>query len=130
MVNISQSIFDLNEEIGGILDEINIGKLWFTSLYIIFSLSTRNIDFIGKLLASAKTRANLLSLSLKFNILSEWLKILALCADCIEIQHIKFEYLQSDLDNEQEAIEIASRELKKKIGVIDHFEIWKTFNSY
>ena len=80
-------------------------------------------ELILKLLHSRKSRSNLTSVTLKFNLLSEWIEVLSLFVDCQELQFISLSYLKSDVENEKQAIESAVTDFRKKFEFIDVLEI-------
>ena len=92
----------------------------FSKIGIYHRLSPDEFQLFWELLRSQRTRFNLVSIETKFNLLSELLTALSLCADCPELKFIEFDYLKPDLENKQEVIDKAIKDFRKKFGIIEY----------
>ena len=106
-----------------IIDYLNSNEPKFSELYLLPNLSVSEFKLIWELLRSQRTKFSLLRVILKLNLLSECLALLPLCADCPELKFIRLFYSESDVENEQEAIDSASRKFRSKFGFISELSI-------
>ena len=103
-----------------------------------FSLSIHSYEILWfeelnqmkKFLSSSIAKLYLSWWSINFEYLSDCLSVLSLCIDWKELNHIHFEYSESDIENEQEAIYNAFEEFIKKFGIISGLKIKKSKDKY
>ena len=88
-------------------------------------LPPEEFKLVWEILCSRRIRFSLWIADLKFNLLSECLAALSLCANCPELAFINFNYLKSDWENEIEEIDHAIRDFRKKFGFIETLKINK-----
>ena len=105
--------------------DLDLTELAFSDISIIHKLLPEEFDFVVKLLRSNKTKFRVWNIGLAFNLLSDCLLALSLCAECPEIETINFQYRESDVENGQKTISSAVKEFRKKMGFIQNFELRK-----
>ena len=105
------------------LNEINIEQLRFSEIFIDHILSPEEYKFVWRLLTSDRTKFSLFKVRLYFNLLSESLNVLSLCADCLELNSIVLGYFNIDVKIDKEIIDKAVKEFKKKFKIINDFEL-------
>ena len=108
-------------------DDLGLTEFTFSDIIIGHELSPEELNFVKRLLNSRKTKFRVKNVQLKFNLLSECLLVLSLCADCPEIKTISLEYIESDLNNEVKTIKLAIKGLREKFGFIQRVNILKRF---
>ena len=104
--------------ISEIMDSLDWNDLKFIEIYKSYILSPDEFHFWWKMLCSKKSRFNLYSIFLKFNLLSECLTLLSLCSGCPELKFVSLKYLRTDAENEHEIIEQAERDFRQRFGFI------------
>ena len=107
-----------------IMDSSNWINLKFIEISSPLILSPDEFQFWWMMLRSSKTRFNLTSIDLKFNLLSECLTALSLCSGCPELKSVNLRYLKSDVKSKHEVVKKAKRRFRNKIGPIQKLEIW------
>ena len=106
-------------------EDIDIIDTKLSSIFIDHKLSPEEFNLVKELLLSRRTRFNISSVRLKFNLLSECLDMLAICAECPEMEFIEISYSKSDLEKEQEEVKKAVRKIKRQFGLIKNMKIIK-----
>ena len=101
-----------------LIDELSLIEPNVKNISIDHTLSPYELKLVSVLLCSRRTRFSLWDISINFKFLSECLSILSLCADCIELESIWFEYSEVDLDNENELVKSSVQDFRKKSGFI------------
>ena len=108
-----------------IMDNPDLFNLMFIKIFKLSTLPFYEFSFWWKMLSSTRTRLNLKSIRLEFNLLSECLTVLSLCSNCPEIECINLQYLEADIKNENETIKYAKREFRQKFEMIEELNISK-----
>ena len=111
--------------ISEMMDSSNWINLKFWEISKSYMLSPDEFQFWWKVLHSKRTRFNITSIYLKFNLLSECLTVLFLCSDCPELKSVELEYLITDTENEHKTIEQAKSEFRRKFEYIQKLVIRK-----
>ena len=106
-----------------LMSDLDLNKFSFSSIKIDDELSSEELNLIWKLISSRRTRFSITYISIKLSKISEWLSVLALCTDCIELQTISLKYFVKDVKYDAKEVEI---EFRKKFGVILKLEILKS----
>ena len=106
-----------------IIDNIDLINLKFWEIMQLTILSPDEFQFWWIVLRSSRTRFNLTSICLYFNLLSECLTVLSLCSDCPELESVDLWYSKADVENKNEVIKQAKREFRHKFGFIQKLEI-------
>ena len=101
-----------------LIDELSLIEPKIKEILISHTLSPNELKLVSILLCSRRVRLSLWEILIKFKFLSECLSTLSLCADCTELESIKFEYSEVDLDNENELVKSSVKDFRKKFGFI------------
>ena len=108
-------------------DDLGLTEFTFSDIIIGHELSPEEFHFVKRLLNSRKTKFRVKNVKIQFNLLSECLLVLSLCADCPEIKTISLEYIESDLNDEVKTINLAIKGFREKFGFIQRVDILKKF---
>ena len=90
-------------------------------------VSDENYSFVVFLLGIQKVQESLNTIRFKAQNLKNCLKIMELLRKWRSIDSIEFEYSNSDVDNEKEAIRESVQKLIKQVGLIKTIKITKRY---
>ena len=108
-----------------IMGELSLIQPRFTKISISHKLLLGEFELVRDLLSFRKVRFSLLKLVVSFNLLSECLTVLSMCAVWPELNYILLSYSESDLENEQKAVANAVANFNKNFGYIRTIKVSK-----
>ena len=100
------------------IDELSLINPILSKIMINHKLSPEEFKLVWKILKSRRTKYSINTIWIIFNVLSECLEVLSLCAECSQLEIIYFHYYKSNKRKEQKSIDIAVKEFTKKFGII------------
>ena len=111
-----------------IMNDLLSIEVQFSKIVINHKLSPEEFNLIWKLLSCCRTIFSLSHIEISLSSLSECLTALSLWSACPELESIYFRFSESDIENEQEAIDSAIRSFRGKFGFIEVINITKHFS--